>query len=256
MQRKPISIDINDYPTQFHTLLQKGDLYDSSCSREARVLYIDTDGGMFLKSAPKGALAREAELANYFFDQKMGAEVLAYHSADRDWLLTARVAGEDCTHPDYLAEPKKLCELLAHLLRTLHDKPAHGCPVLHTPRYLASAEYGYKNGRADLSFGDFASADEAWRYLQSHRHLLQTDTLLHGDYCLPNVVLNDWHFGGFIDLGNGGIGDRHVDLFWGAWTLNFNLHTDAYRSRFFDAYGRERIDPERLRTVSAAEIFG
>lgn len=256
MQRKPILIDPNDYPSCFRTLLQKGALYDSSCSHEARVIFIDADGGMFLKSAPKGSLAREAELAKYFFDMKLGAEVLAYHSDERDWLLTARVAGEDCTHPDYLSEPKRLCDTLAHLLRTLHDRPTHSCPVIHTARYLASAEYGYQSNRVDLSFGDFASADEAWHFLQTHAHLLQTDTLLHGDYCLPNVVLNDWKFSGFIDLGNGGVGDRHVDLFWGAWTLHFNLHTDVYRDRFFDVYGREQIDPERLRVISAAEIFG
>ena len=59
-----------------------------------------------------------------------------------------------------------------------------------------------------------------------------------------------------FDLDTGGVGDRHVDLFWGAWTLRYNLGTDAYRDRFFDAYGRDRIDPERLRVVAAAEVFG
>ena len=85
---------------------------------------------------------------------------------------------------------------------------------------------------------------------------LAKDTLLHGDYCLPNVMLKDWQVSGIIDLGNGGVGDRHVDLYWGAWTLAFNLHTDAYRQRFFDAYGRDLIDGERLLLVSAAECFG
>jgi kanamycin kinase len=69
-------------------------------------------------------------------------------------------------------------------------------------------------------------------------------------------MLDDWRFAGFIDVGNGGVGDRHVDLFWGAWTLAFNLGTDAYRNRFFDAYGRDKIEEEKLRIVSAAEVFG
>lgn len=256
MQRKPISIDIEQYPEQFRPLLQKGALYDSSCSREARVIFIDTDGGLFLKSAPKGTLAREAELTSYFGQKHLGAEVLAYHSDECDWLLTARVHGEDCIHPDYLADPKRLCDTLAELLRGLHDRDASDCAVLHTPYYLASAEYGYRHGRVDLSYGDFATAEDAWLFLQQNKHLLQTDTLLHGDYCLPNIILNDWKFSGFIDVGNGGVGDRHIDLFWGAWTLNFNLHTEAYRDRFFDAYGRDRVDLHRLRIVSAAEIFG
>lgn len=52
------------------------------------------------------------------------------------------------------------------------------------------------------------------------------------------------------------MGDRHVDLFWGAWTLQFNLKTDRYRDYFFDAYGKDRIDAERLRLVSLCELFG
>jgi kanamycin kinase len=47
-----------------------------------------------------------------------------------------------------------------------------------------------------------------------------------------------------------------VDLFWGAWTLWFNLGTDKYRERFFDAYGRDRIDEELIKVVAAAEVFG
>jgi kanamycin kinase len=69
-------------------------------------------------------------------------------------------------------------------------------------------------------------------------------------------MLDDWSFSGFIDLGNSGASDRHIDLFWGAWSLWFNLKTDKYTDRFFDAYGRERMDKHLLRTVAAAEVFG
>jgi carboxyl-terminal processing protease len=54
-------------------------------------------------------------------------------------------------------------------------------------------------------------------------------------------------------VGGGGVGDRHVDLFWGSWTLNFNLKTDKYCQRFLDAYGREHFEPEMLRTIAAIE---
>ena len=84
---------------------------------------------------------------------------------------------------------------------------------------------------------------------------MKNDTLLHGDYCLPNILLDDWKFSGFIDLDSGGVGDRHIDLFWGAWTLRFNLHTDAWCDRFLDAYGRDRIEPEILRAIAAFEVF-
>jgi kanamycin kinase len=34
------------------------------------------------------------------------------------------------------------------------------------------------------------------------------------------------------------------------------LKTNAYKERFFDAYGREKIEEERLLAVAAAEVFG
>lgn len=200
-------------------------------------------------------------MTRFFHEKGLGAEVLCYLSRERDWMLTRRVAGEDCTHADYLADPKRLCDLTATLLRALHETTFDGCPVPHrTADYLAAAEEGYRIGRYDTSLfpnnWGYASAEEAIEVVRREGHLLRTDALLHGDYCLPNILLDGWKLSGFIDLGNGGVGDRHIDLFWGAWSLFFNLKTDRYRDRFFDAYGKDKIESELLRIVAAAEVFG
>ena len=262
MKRTLISADIPQYPKEFHAFLRGADVYDSSCSPEARVIFIDRDGGYYLKRSPRGSLQKEAQLTRYFHAKGLATEVLEYITTDPyDWLLTARIRGEDCTHADYLAQPERLATLLGERLRALHELPTDGCPVPdHTAHYLATVESNYHTGNYDTShfpdsFG-YASAKEAYRVIEQGRHLLKADTLLHGDYCLPNVMLDGWQFSGFIDLGNGGVGDRHVDLFWGAWTLNFNLHTEAYRDRFFDAYGRDRIEQAMLDLVAACEVFG
>lgn len=261
MKRTLIFPVLETIPACFHSLLQGSPLYDSSCSPEARVIYIEKDGGYFLKSAPKGTLAREADMGRFFFRKGLGAEILCHVSEEKDWLLSRRVSGEDCTHGSYLNDPKRLCDTIAVLLRSLHEEAFDGCPISdHTSLYLSTAEKNYQNGAFDPSYlpEEFShlSAEQAWQEIERKKHLLTSDTLLHGDYCLPNIVLKDWKFSGFIDLGNGGVGDRHADLFWGAWTLNFNLKTDRYRERFFDAYGRDRVDPERIRLISLIESFG
>ena len=262
MKRTRLQPDASTFPAEYRPLLTDTPVYDSSCSPQAKVWFIDRDGGYFLKSSAAGSLKNEANKTRYFHQKGLGAEVLSYLTEDgTDWLLTRRVAGEDCTHVDYLAHPERLCDLLAHILRELHAQSTDGCPAPdYLDRYLALAEENYRTGNYDKtafpdSFG-YRSAEEAWATLTKGRHLLQADTLIHGDYCLPNIMLNGWDFSGFIDLGNSGIADRHIDLFWGAWTLGFNLHTDRYRQRFFDAYGRESVDDEVLRVVAAAEVFG
>lgn len=88
------------------------------------------------------------------------------------------------------------------------------------------------------------------------RGALSGDSLLHGDFCLPNILLRDWRFSGYIDVGGGGVGDRHIDLFWGIWSLAYNLHTDRFSGRFLDAYGRRDVEPDKLRLIRAFELFG
>lgn len=260
MERKPMDLDLTRIPPVFQPFAAGAAAYDSSCSAQARVIYLEKEGGCFLKSAPKGTLEREAAMTRFFHEKGLAAEVLGYCSEEQDWLLTRRVPGEDCIHAEYLADPKRLCDTTATLLRQLHQLDHTGCPVPdHTARYLATAERNYLAGAYDMHLftpeWSFSSKEEAWQHLQAHKHLLQNDTLLHGDYCLPNTILQNWRFSGFIDLGNGGVGDRHVDVFWGAWTLFFNLKTDAYRERFLDAYGRDVLQPELLRVIAAAECF-
>lgn len=258
MKRVPVTPDLTEIPAEFHPLFANCTVYDSSCSPEARVYYIEKDGGLFLKSAPKGTLANEAKMTTAFYRYGMGTELLAYLSEERDFLLTARAEGEDCTHAQYTDDPCRLTDTLAALLRTLHETEMPDCPVKNrTAAYLATVEEGYRIGRFDPSYAHRSvTAEEAYRLVCETASALKCDTLLHGDYCLPNIILNNWNFSAFIDLGNAGMGDRHIDLYWGAWTLAFNLGTDRYRDRFFDAYGREKVDPELIKLIGYAETFG
>ena len=262
MVRKAIKVNFDEYPAAFLPYFKNAVTYDSSCSPEARVVFLDKDKGFYLKTAPKGSLKREAEMTAFFAQKGLSARVLEYISADRDYMLTERVAGEDCTYYKYIEEPERLCDTIAELLRQLHDTDREGCPISdHTKIYFETVDRNYKEGIFDRSFiqgGDkYKNPDEIYRYICENKGSLKSDTLLHGDYCLPNIMLTEgFGFSGFIDVGNGGVGDRHVDLFWGAWTLEFNLHTDKYRDRFFSAYGKEMIDWEKIRLVGFAEAFG
>ena len=261
MKRTPIIVAPDEFPQEYHTLLQGAPVYDSSCSPAAKVYFIDRDGGYYLKRSSKDSLCTEARLTEYFHEKGFATEVLSYLSNEQDWFLTRRVAGEDCTHSVYLDDPKRLCETTATLLRQLHETDFSNCPVDdRISTYCKTAEANHRKGLYDPSLfpegWGFKNAEEAWAIVEQNRKYLKSDTLLHGDYCLPNVVLDDWKFSGFIDLGNGGVGDRHIDLFWGAWTLFYNLKTDAYCDRFLDAYGRDKIEEEMLRAIAAFEVFG
>jgi len=63
MTQTLITVDVSQYPAEFHDLLAGAEkIYDSSCSPQARVIFIQKDDGYFLKSAPKGMLQRQATM--------------------------------------------------------------------------------------------------------------------------------------------------------------------------------------------------
>ena len=262
MKRTRVEEIPSEIPAAVAGLIRGAELYDSRCSEAAEVYYADRDGGMFLKIAAAGELKTEAAMTAYFHSLGLSAEVLFYATeGERDFMLTRRIPGEDCTDPAYLSAPERLCDTIAGLLRRLHETDFRACPVQdRIGTCAASVKQGVERGRyePDLFRGlwEFSSPEEARRTALEGLPLLKREVLLHGDYCLPNILLRDWRFSGFIDLGCGGVGDRHIDVLWGIWTLNFNLHTMRLTDRFLDAYGRDRIEPDKLRQIAAMEMIG
>lgn len=250
MKKFEIEIDLTDFPSELHGFLQSGKIFDSSCSPEARTLYCDA--GYYLKSAPKGSLASEAKLGRLFHRLGLGVEVMEYISADTDYLVTRSAAGEDLTH--FLHDPEGLCRVLADGLRKLHSQRVAEIPVS-----VKLTDYADLTGFNDYLRMDcigIHSREEALAVIGTNRGRLKADTLIHGDACLPNVICRDGQFASFIDCGLAGLGDRHIDLFWAIWSLQFNLKTERYTDYFLDLYGREDVDFETLKTVAAFELLG
>lgn len=257
MNKRRIALNQNDFPAPIWDLLQNANVFDSSGRSNAQVLFCDK--GYYIKIDAKGELAREAALGKQFYAWGLGVEVVSYLSLDRDYLVTRSAVGEDLTH--CLEKPEQLCELLAGALQRLHSLPLDNVPVSsRQQRYLESAAGDLNGGYYDPSVlmegFRIESKREAWEIMQANQGRLRQDTLIHGDACLPNVICRNGTFSAFIDLSMAGAGDRHIDLYWALWSLQYNLGTERFAERFLDAYGREHVDMDMLRVVAAFELFG
>ncbi|MBR5520657.1 MAG: phosphotransferase [Oscillospiraceae bacterium] len=256
MEKIKMETDISVFPDEIKHLFENTTVYDSSCSEEARVYYLDT--GYYVKTAPLHSLASEATAGKLFYEKGLGVEIVSYISADRDYLVTRSAHGLDLTH--CLDNPEKLCRILATALRRLHLQPVETAPL--SPKhymYMAAADSKESDGSYDEKYilGCYRmTKSEAWNIMQKNRHLLGADSLIHGDACLPNIIWSDDFFTSFIDFSMAGAGDKHIDLYWAIWSLQFNLKTDSYTDMFLDMYGRDNFSEEILRTVAAYEYFG
>lgn len=243
-------------PESMRILLEGARIYDSSCSRQTRTLLIEGAQRCFLKLDEQGKLAREAAMLRWLGGFAPVPQLLDYVSGpEGDFLLTIALEGEDGIAEAHLADPQRLARILGESLRRFHALPAKGCPFPHrNEELIKEAEANIAIGRFDPNVFTFDPARAAQRFVELKTIALE-DVLMHGDYCLPNLILKDWSLAGFVDLGNSGIGDRHNDLWWGIWTLEYNLGTPIYRDAFLDAYGRECYDPKRLELCGLLVAF-
>jgi len=120
-----------------------------------------------------------------------------FHESGDDWLVTREVFGVPMYHPSAGWEPIGVAKRLGEILRTLHSTDTAGCPFgINKPGHV----------------------------------------LIHGDYCLPNVLVRDGELSGLVDVGGAGLGNPQDDLAAGVWTLHYNYGKGLART-FLGAYG-------------------
>ncbi len=242
------------FPEEIRRMVQGSALYDSSCGDTARVYY--ADNGLYIKTAAAGTLAHEAQMGQVFHAHGLGPQVLCYQAGEQDWLVTREAKGQDLTHHTH--QPLLLCGQMGEKLRLLHDISGEGMPQSPSIRaYRQGNGDGERFERYVLMDGfPIASRQEAVQLAAAYRTRLKTDVLIHGDACLPNMMLENGRITSFIDFSCAGAGERHIDLFWAVWSLAFNLKTEQYTREFLAAYGQQDVDRDMIRAISAMEALG
>jgi len=156
-----------------------------------------TFGAVYVKRAHH--LADEHDRTVWLAGRLPVPEVLGlFNGFGDDWLLTRAMPGIPLSDRSLGWEPARVARRLGEILREVHAIDATGCP-------FGERRAGY--------------------------------VLIHGDYCLPNVLVQDGGaFSGLIDVGGAGLGDPQDDLAAGVWTLQYNFGP-GYAREFLDAYG-------------------
>ena len=177
------------------------------------------------------------------------------------WTLMTRLPGEMACAAAWRIDPNRLVQELAKAMRSLWDIDVSDCPVEQSPdAKLMRARKIVEAGQVDMTLvdpdtfgeGGFSSPAELLCWLEENKPPF-SPVLTHGDFCLPNVFLDNWQLTGFLDLGRSGAGDRYTDIAicWRSLRDNFGGHYGEavpgfHPDALFDALGIEK-DEEKLR---------
>ena len=147
---------------------------------------------------------------------------------------------------------------MKRLLKMLWSVDISGCPrIRDLDTELEEAKSRVENGLVDVgdaepaTFGEggFKDPEALLEWLYANRPDYEP-VLSHGDFCLPNIILNDGEVSGFIDLDDAGVGDKWRDIALCHRSLKHNfdgtyggrIYPDFDPDMLFDALG---IDPDR-----------
>lgn len=131
---------------------------------------------------------------------KSGKPMVFIVENNKAYYLREYLEGDNLCLDEYLNDPIKLIDLLVEGLNIIHNTK------IDDKEYIIDEEY---------------------------------ETLIHGDYCLPNILVKNGHVSGFIDLGDAGIGDPWCDYAWCIWSLEYNLKTKEYTPLLLEKLGIE-----------------
>ncbi len=253
MKLTQTEFDITTLPENLRKYLRDSELFDSSSHSDAKVIY--STNGYFLKTASNGSLKREAENIKLFFRSNLGVELCEYISEDMDYMITKEASGRDLTH--HTNNPANVCEIMWRAIKKLHETPTDGFGKSEAVKYYEIFSPDGKEAKiTDVTkFFGINTTQDVYNIIKSRKDPLKTDTLIHGDHCLPNLITDDCGNITYIDTGLSGKGDINIDLYWSVWSIWYNLKDMKWAEYFLSLYGEENYDYDTLRYISAIEAI-
>jgi len=134
-----------------------------------------------------------------------------FHGFGDDWLLTHAVRGVPMNDRSITWDGPTTATRLGEILRELHSIDATDCPFGGPPE--------------------------------------RGEVLVHGDYCSPNVLVENDRLSALVDVGRARVDSPRVDFAAAIWSLQYNFGP-GFAQIFLDAYGTPPMterEIERLR---------
>lgn len=182
--------------------------------------------------APATASLRgEAERLTWLHGKVPAPKVLEFHEdAEGAHLLTTAVPGSALIAFNDASDAVKrhLAARLGEALARLHTVDVTGCPFVHVAEHESNPTPSFEREEARRA--------EIMDELRSRLPAPATPVLLHGDPCLPNVIVMNDELSGFVDLGSAELGDPRNDLVLALWSLEYNYGA-GWGETLLEAYG-------------------
>lgn len=209
---------------------------------------------IYIKAMPVNAgisLSREAAVIKWLQGRLPIAELIDFTvTQDMEYMLLSEIAGLYACHPSFKNDVKTVVKALAEGMRLMHSMRIDDCPLLYdVDMKLKESEIAVAENRIDIN-----NFEEKWKdysplkifeIMQNTKPAYEDLVFTHGDYCLPNIIIKNGSFSGFIDLGRAGVADRYQDIALCLRSLRHNWG-EGYDGMLLSEYGLSSPDWDKI----------
>ncbi|MEK4361497.1 aminoglycoside 3'-phosphotransferase [Paenibacillus sp. FSL M8-0212] len=174
-------------------------------------------------------------------------------SGEYEYLITLELSGLDASSETVKNNPTEIVEIVAHGLRTIHEISIEDCPFDKSMKQLMKIiKTKYQRGLLNSSL-DESNVHGLIEELEVYFSDGQEDLVFtHGDFSMPNVIINNKRIEGYLDLGNCGVADRYYDLAVAENSIIRNYGI-TYIELFHNSYGLNKVDRQRIENYKLIE---
>ena len=262
-------MNIDDVPVDIRELLSGANLQTVSSGLSGTRVYrsVRPDGSAcYLKVADapwqREELLAEKERLEWLQGRLPVPEVYAFSAHERrSFLLLSEIPGLESCDARFERDIPAIVRLLAEGLRMIHGVEIADCPfdrrLAHT---VALAKRRVEAGLVDEADFDEqrrqTRANELFETLIKSQPEVEDVVFTHGDYCLPNILIepSPSRISGFIDWGRAGIADRYQDLALAARSLAYNFGP-GWEPLLWEAYGLQSVDIAKIAFYKLLDEF-
>lgn len=224
---------------------------------------------LYLKVASLAAelsLDKEDERLRWMHERELFVPVVRDYGCidDYEYLLLEEIGGVNAANSQWHDWPLEVVEALGFGLARLHRTSIGDCPFdQHIARQVEEARARVAAGRVredefdESRFG--RTADEVFAHLVEMVPADEDLVLVHGDFCLPNVILkasssSAIEIAGLVDCGRAGVADRYQDLALAVRSIDRNIGGE-WVAPFLQAYGLHAVREDKVEFFMLLDEF-
>ena len=177
-------------------------------------------------------------------------KVKFYYSGKCEMLCMSELVGNTLEYYINKADPREIVILYAAALKLLHSVAPDKLALRQDLKNrIAKAKYNVENHLIDILSMQYENQSvepsKLFAKLISLTPEMAYPVFTHGDYCFDNIIFNGKILSGFIDMGNGGVGDKYQDIALASRNIT-DFFGNEYLPLFYEHYGLEDINKEKI----------